>query len=63
MLRAKRHNQGVMLRDSEVAIPWKDYDTPLCSNRKTAEDRLGEKHLQPRLEVAEKYCQVIEAKV
>ena len=52
-----------MLRDSEVAIPWKDYDTPLCSNRKTAEDRLGEKHLQPRLEVAEKYCQVIEAKV
>ena len=32
--------QGVMLRDSEVAIPWKDEDTPLCSNRKTAEDRL-----------------------
>ena len=24
----------------EVAIPWKDDDTPLCSNRKTAEDRL-----------------------
>ena len=38
--RKKRHNQGVMLRDSEVAIPWKDEDTPLCSNRKTAEDRL-----------------------
>ena len=40
LLRAKRHNQGVMLRDSEVAIPWKDEDTPFCSNRKTAEDRL-----------------------
>ena len=40
LLRAKRHYQGVMLRDYEVAIPWKDDDTPLCSNRKTAEDRL-----------------------
>ena len=40
LLRAKRHNQGVMLRGCEVAIPWKDDDTPLCSNRKTAEDRL-----------------------
>ena len=36
----KRHNQGVMLRYSEVAIPWKDEDTLLCSNRNTAEDRL-----------------------
>ena len=40
LLRAKRHNQGVMLQEFEVAIPWKDEDTPLCSNRKTAEDRL-----------------------
>ena len=40
LLRAKRHNQGVMLMDSEVAIPWKDEDAPLCSNRNTAEDRL-----------------------
>ena len=29
-----------MLQEYEVAIPWKDEDTPLCSNRKTAEDRL-----------------------
>ena len=40
VLAAKRHNQAVMLRGYEVAIPWKDDDTPLCSNRKTAEGRL-----------------------
>ena len=40
LLRAKRHNQGVMLRGYEVAIPWEDDDTPLCSKRKTTEDRL-----------------------
>ena len=33
----KRHNQNVMLRGYEVAVPWKDDDTPFCSNRKTSE--------------------------
>ena len=47
----------------EVAIPWKDDEPPLHCNRTTAEDRLYslEKHLQRRPEVAEKYCQVMEA--
>ena len=44
----------------EVAFPWKDDEPPLHCNRTTAEDRLYslEKHLQRRLGIAEKYCQV-----
>ena len=47
----------------EVAIPWKDHEPPLHCNRTTAEDRLYslEKHLQRRPDIAEKYCQVMEA--
>ena len=47
----------------EVAIPWRDDVTPLHCNRTTAEDRLYflEKHLQWRPDVADKYCQVMEA--
>ena len=47
----------------EVEIPWQDDESPLCCNRTTAEDRLYslEKHLQRRPDVAEKYCQVMEA--
>ena len=46
-----------------MAIPWKDDEPPLHCNRTTAEDRLYslEKHLQRRPDVAEKYCQVMEA--
>ena len=47
----------------EEAIPWKDDEPPLHCNRMTAEDRLYslEKHLQRRPNIAEKYCQVMEA--
>ncbi|PFX30008.1 hypothetical protein AWC38_SpisGene5247, partial [Stylophora pistillata] len=47
----------------EEAIPWQDDEPPLYCNKSTAEDRLYslEKHLQRRLDVAEKYCQVMEA--
>ena len=47
----------------KVAIPWKDDEPLLHCNRTTAEDRLYslEKHLQRRPDVAEKYCQVMEA--
>ena len=49
----------------EVAIPWIDDEPPLYCNRKSAEDRLYslERHLKRRPDVAEKYCQVLEANV
>ena len=43
----------------EVAISWNDDQPPLHCNRTTAEDRLY--LLQRRPDVAEKYCQVMEA--
>ena len=43
----------------EVAIPWNDDQPPLHCNWTTAEDRLYP--LQRRPDVAEKYCQVMEA--
>ena len=48
-----------------MAIPWIDDEPPLYCNRKSAEDRLYslEKHLKRRPDVAEKYCQVLEANV
>ena len=47
-----------------MAIPWKDDEPPLHCNRTTAEDRLYslEKDLQRRPDVAEKHCQVTDAK-
>ncbi|XP_068734429.1 uncharacterized protein [Montipora capricornis] len=47
----------------EVAIPWKDDEPPLYRNRTTADDRVFslEKHLQRRPDVAEKFCEVMEA--
>ena len=48
----------------EVSILWIDDEPPLYWNRKSAEDRLYslERHLKRRPDVAEKYCQVLEAK-
>ena len=43
----------------EVVIPWNDDQPPLHCKRATAEDRLYP--LQRRPDVAEKYCQVMEA--
>ena len=43
----------------EVAISWNDDQPPLHCNRTTAEERLY--LLQRRPDVAEKYCQVMEA--
>ena len=49
----------------EVGIPWVDDQPPLYSNRAGAEGRLLslENQLKRRPDVAEKYCQVIEANV
>ena len=49
-----------------MAIPWIDDEPPLYCNRKSAEDRLyslDSTHLKRRPDVAEKYCQVLEANV
>ena len=45
----------------EVAIPWIDDEPSLYCNRKSSEDILYERHLKRRPDVAEKYCQVLDA--
>ena len=67
MLAAQKASKSRRYLDGryEVGISWVDDQPPLYSNRAGAEGRLLslEKQLKRRSDVAEKYCQVMEANV